>query len=63
MKQKALKGMKKEELSSTLLELQKNLMKENAQIAIGTTPKNPGSLKSMKKTIARINQLMHRKEE
>ena len=32
-------------------------MKVNAQIAMGTVPENPGRIKEIKKTIARIKNL------
>lgn len=58
MKFKELKTLPKTELEQKKNELYKELVKENAQIAIGTTPKNPGKIKLAKKTIARINQLL-----
>ena len=50
MKIKDLRSMSKEDL----IELRKELIKHNAQIATGTTPKSPGQVKQTKKTIARI---------
>ena len=58
MKHKELKTLPKTELVTKRAELYKELMKENAHIAIGTMPKNPGKLKLTKKTIARINTLL-----
>jgi len=49
------------ELENKLVELRKELMKANSQIAIGTIPKNPGRVKEMKRTIAKI--LTVRKEK
>ena len=54
MKTKDLRGMAKEELLNKLTELKKELIKQNAQIATGTTPKSPGQVKQIKKTIAKI---------
>ena len=54
MKARDLKGMQKEELLVKLAELKKELVKQNAQIATGTTPKSPGQVKQIKKTIAKI---------
>lgn len=59
---KELKNMNKGDLKAKLLELRKELIKENAQIAVGTTPKSPGQIKQMKKTVARIIQLLNNKE-
>ena len=51
---KDLQSMSKEDLSSKLFELRKELIKHNAQIATGTTPKSPGQVREVKKTIAKI---------
>ncbi|MBI4141507.1 50S ribosomal protein L29 [Candidatus Woesearchaeota archaeon] len=58
MNHKELKTLPKTDLQNKRIELYKELMKENAQIAIGTLPKNPGKIKLSKKTIARINTLL-----
>ena len=57
MKIKEIKAMSKEELDNKLEELKKELMKTNAQIATGTTPKSPGNVKQIKKTIAKISMI------
>lgn len=54
MKAKELKSMSDQELKEKLSDLKKELMKHNAQISTGTTPKSPGQVKETKKTIARI---------
>ena len=54
MKIKDIRAMDKGSLEGKLSELKKELIKINAQVAIGTTPKNPGQVKTMKKTIAKI---------
>jgi large subunit ribosomal protein L29 len=54
MKFKDIKSSSKEELKSRLIELKKELIKTNAQIASGTTPKSPGQVKQLKKNIAKI---------
>ena len=53
-KAKELRAMGKEERKSKLAELRKEMIKHNAQIATGTTPKSPGQVKQIKKTIAKI---------
>lgn len=58
-----LKQMSKDELISKLNEFRKELMKLNAQVATGTTPKSPGHLKNIKKNISRINTLLKIKED
>ena len=54
MKYKELKAISKEELNEKLKQIKMDLIKTNAQVATGTTPKNSGSIRSMKKTIAKI---------
>ena len=54
MKAKDLRSMSESDLKSKLIELRKEMIKHNAQIATGTTPKSPGRVKEIKKTIAKI---------
>ena len=54
MKAKEIRNMDKSSLKEKLLDLRKELVKMNAQIAIGTTIKNPGQVKDLKKTLAKI---------
>lgn len=62
-----LKDLKKAQLEEKLAEVKKELMKANSKIATKIIPENPGSIKQMKKTIARIltvkNQIKNNKEE
>ena len=59
MKTKDLRGLAKEELQVKINELRKELVKQNAQIATGTTPKSPGQVKQIKKTIAKILTILN----
>jgi len=54
--------MSKEELKAKVLELKKELIKLNAQVATGTTPKNPRQIRTNKKYIARLLTAMRAKE-
>lgn len=54
-----LKQMKEPQLMEKLAELNKELTKAKAQIATHTTPENPGRIKEIKKTIARIYTLLN----
>ena len=54
MKAKEIRGTDKSLIDEKTLELKKELVKMNAQIAVGTAIKNPGQVKKMKKTLARI---------
>jgi|TARA_B100002003_G_C13883837_1_gene431290 ribosomal protein L29 len=58
MKMKELSQTSPPELKKKLVELKKELIKHNSQIASGTTPKSPGQVKQIKKTIARINMVL-----
>lgn len=53
--------MSNNDLMNKLNELRIELIKENAQIATGTTPKSPGKVRQIKKTIARIKTIMGQK--
>ncbi len=54
--------MKKEDMHKRLSELRLELAKERGQIAIGGSASNPGKIREIKRTIARILTEM-RKEE
>jgi len=63
MKAKELRALSRKDLRKKLEELRKDLIKENSSIATGTTPKSPGKVKNMKKTIARIMTIIQSSEE
>lgn len=46
--------MNEVQLNEKLVDLRKELMKINTQISTGTTPENPGKVREVKKTIARL---------
>ncbi len=54
LRMKEARKLSKKELSDKLEELQKEMMKLNGQVASGATPENPGRIKEIKRTIARI---------
>lgn len=60
MKYKEIQSMDQKSLNKKLEEIRKELIKENSQVASGTTPKNPGQLREKKKTIARIKTALRR---
>ncbi len=60
---KKLKTLNKEDLKKKREDLYKDLIKDQTQIALGTTPKNPGKINLTKKTIARINQILAQEGE
>ena len=57
MKYKDLKSKTQAELVKIMDESEMELIRENAQVANGTVPKNPGKIRVLKKTIAKINQI------
>ena len=63
MKSKELKVMSELDLKNKELELKKELMKINSQIAIGTLPKSPGKIKYMKRAIAKILTIRQQKQK
>jgi|GEM_PF-1005519 len=67
MKFADIKKMPKDELDKKLNDMKTELMKLNAQIAIGTTPKNTKQVRDIKRTIAKVetldNQSVHKKVE
>ena len=63
LKIKETRSMSEEDLNDKLGELKKELVKHNAQIATGTTPKNPGMVNATKKTIARILTIIKEKSD
>ncbi len=62
MKAKELRALTKADLNKKQAELAKGLMKEYAQVATGTIPKNPGRIRKSRKTIARILTILAEKE-
>jgi len=54
MKLKEIRNLGENAVDETITEMKKELVKMNAQVAIGTALKNPGQVKQIKKTIARI---------
>lgn len=54
MKTKELRLMSELDLENKMLELRKELMKIDSQIALGTIPKSPSKVRQMRRMIARI---------
>jgi large subunit ribosomal protein L29 len=63
IRQNELVQMDENSLNNKMNELRKELIKINAQIAMGTIPENPGKIKEIKRTIARIKTNLKNKEE
>ena len=58
---KEIRTLDKSTLNEKEIELKKELVKMNAQVAIGTALKNPGQVREIKKTIARIVAIQNEK--
>ncbi len=52
-----LKAMKKEQLKEKLVVLRNELMKLRSQVATRTRPENPGRIRELRRTIARIHTI------
>ena len=63
IKNNDLRKLNTQELQYKLLELRKDLVKINGQVAAGTVPENPGNVKNVKKAVARIMTIMNEKKE
>ena len=61
MRSKELRVMNEQDLELKVLELKKELMKINSQIATGTVPKSPGKVREMKRTIAKVLTITNEK--
>ena len=54
--------LSEKELTQKKAELRKDLMRLKSQAASGTAPENPGKIKEIKRTIARILTISERRE-
>lgn len=57
-----MRDMDLTELREKLNDLQKELVEEKGQIEIGGFAENPGRIKEMRKTIARINTVLNERQ-
>ena len=56
---KELSSLSEDALKARIAELKKGLMKYNAQVAIGTVPKNPSGIRNIKRSVARILTILN----
>ena len=61
MKTEEIRSMAEKDIQIKLIELHKELIKHNAQIATGTQVKNPGQIRQTKKTIAKLKTVLNEK--
>lgn len=60
IKKTELKQMDEKKLNEKLIELRKEMIKIRSQISAGTIPQNPGRVKEVRRTIARLLQRLPR---
>ncbi len=58
---KDIAALSKTELQNRFNEMEKELMKQRAQVAMGTPPKKSSSIRDLKKNMARLITCMRRK--
>ncbi|MDD5253596.1 MAG: 50S ribosomal protein L29 [Candidatus Nanoarchaeia archaeon] len=63
IKKNELKHMSKDQMEKKIEELKKDLLKINAQRATKTTPENPGKVKQIRKTIAKLISKIHNQKK
>ncbi len=56
---KELRALSEDGLKAKISELKKELMKYNAQVAIGAASKSPGMIRKSKRTIARVLTILN----
>jgi large subunit ribosomal protein L29 len=61
LRNKEIRGMSEEQIEKQLKDLRNELLKERAITATGGAPENPGRIRELRRTIARI--LTIQKEE
>ena len=62
LKAKQIREMSEQELDEKLTQLKTDLSKEDSAIASGTQPENPGKIREIKRTIARILTIKKERE-
>lgn len=58
IKKSEFKNLNETQLNERLIQLRKELVKLNAQRAIGTTLESPGKIKAIRRMIAKINTIL-----
>jgi large subunit ribosomal protein L29 len=63
LRAESIRDMSFEEMKEKRQELRAEYSKEKALLATGTAPENPGRIRALRRTIARINTLIYQREE
>jgi len=59
LKIKQIREMKPEEIGKKLSELKLELLKEHGSVKMGRPIKNPGKIRQLRRTIARLETIKH----
>lgn len=62
IKKSELKNISKESIEGKMKELKKELMKYNSQRAVGTAIENPGKIKEIRRSIAKLLTIQNNKQ-
>lgn len=57
-----IRDLNEEELQETLRDLQQELMHERGVASMGGEPPDPGRIRELRKTVARIRTIMHERD-
>ncbi|MBU7015330.1 MAG: 50S ribosomal protein L29 [Theionarchaea archaeon] len=63
LRAESIRDMSFEEMKEKRRELRAEYSKEHALLATGTAPENPGRIRALRRTIARLNTLIYQREE
>jgi large subunit ribosomal protein L29 len=63
LRAESIRDMSFEEMKEKRQELRAEYSKEQALLATGTAPENPGRIRALRRTIARLNTLIYQREE
>ena len=58
-----IRNMAESEIEEQINDMKLELAKERGQIAVGGFPENPGRIKELRRTLARIKTIRNEKEE
>nr|AQS33772.1 hypothetical protein [uncultured archaeon]AQS34169.1 hypothetical protein [uncultured archaeon] len=61
IKKSEFKQMNESTAREKMNDLKKELIKINAQIAMGTLPQSPGRIKEIKRTVTKLNMILNKK--
>ena len=62
LRTKQIKEMKPDEIGKKLYELKLELLKEQGNVKMGRPIKNPGKIRVLKKSIARVTTVQHERK-